>query len=44
MRERATLLGGQLKIESKSGAGTRLIAELNVAEDFAGSLPSTNAD
>jgi PAS domain S-box-containing protein len=43
MRERAALLGGQLKIESRSGAGTRLIAELNVADDFAGNLPSTNS-
>ena len=28
MRERATLLGGQLTVESRSGAGTRLTAEL----------------
>lgn len=30
MRERAMLAGGQLKIESGSGAGTRLLAELRV--------------
>jgi signal transduction histidine kinase len=32
MRERATLLGGQLKIESSIGGGTRLLAELSIAE------------
>src|SRR5262249_32481090 len=32
MRERATLLGGQLKIDSSVGRGTRLIAEFNVGE------------
>ena len=31
MRERATLAGGQLKIESRAGAGTRLLAELSIA-------------
>ena len=30
MRERATLAGGQLRIESASGEGTRLLAELNI--------------
>lgn len=30
MRERATLAGGQLKIESSVGEGTRLLAELNI--------------
>lgn len=30
MRERATLNGGQLKIESRVGEGTRLLAELNI--------------
>ena len=32
MRERAMLLGGQLTIESRSGAGTRLTAELEIGE------------
>jgi signal transduction histidine kinase len=32
MRERATLLGGQLKIESSIGGGTRLLAELSIAD------------
>ena len=31
MRERATLAGGQLQIESRPGAGTRLVAELSIA-------------
>ena len=30
MRERATLAGGQLKIESRAGDGTRLLAELSI--------------
>lgn len=30
MRERAMLAGGQLKIESRVGEGTRLLAELNI--------------
>ena len=30
MRERATLAGGQLKLESAVGKGTRLLAELNI--------------
>ncbi len=30
MRERATLAGGQLKIESRGGEGTRLLAELSI--------------
>lgn len=30
MRERATLAGGQLKIESSAGEGTRLLAELSI--------------
>lgn len=30
MRERATLAGGQLKLESAVGAGTRLLAELSI--------------
>ena len=30
MHERATLAGGQLKIESRVGAGTRLLAELSI--------------
>jgi signal transduction histidine kinase len=33
MRERATLLGGQLKIESSVGGGTHLIAELSIARN-----------
>jgi PAS domain S-box-containing protein len=32
MRERAMLLGGQLTAQSRVGCGTRLIAELNIAE------------
>jgi PAS domain S-box-containing protein len=32
MRERAALLGGQLKIESLVGKGTRLLAELKIAD------------
>ena len=32
MRERATLLSGQLTIESLSGRGTRLTAELQIGE------------
>ena len=32
MRERTTLLGGHLKIESRVGGGTRLIADLNIAD------------
>ncbi|HEY6121763.1 MAG TPA: PAS domain S-box protein [Pyrinomonadaceae bacterium] len=32
MRERATLLGGQLLIESKIGCGTQLTAELSISE------------
>lgn len=35
MRERATLLGGQLKIESRVGEGTKLLAELSVADSVA---------
>jgi PAS domain S-box-containing protein len=35
MRERAILLGGQLKIDSGVGAGTRLIAELSIADNVA---------
>jgi PAS domain S-box-containing protein len=31
MHERATLAGGQLKIESRVGAGTRLLAELSIS-------------
>lgn len=31
MRERATLAGGKLQIESRPGQGTRLLAELNIA-------------
>ncbi len=31
MRERATLAGGQLQIESRPGEGTRLLAELSIA-------------
>jgi PAS domain S-box-containing protein len=31
MRERAMLAGGQLKIESRPGEGTRLLAELSIA-------------
>jgi signal transduction histidine kinase len=30
MRERATLAGGELKIESSPGEGTRLLAELSI--------------
>ncbi|HKO96424.1 MAG TPA: PAS domain S-box protein [Pyrinomonadaceae bacterium] len=30
MRERAMLLGGRLNVDSRPGAGTRLIAELNI--------------
>jgi len=41
MRERTTLLGGQLKIESRPGGGTRLIAELNVGEEIGESLSGT---
>jgi signal transduction histidine kinase len=37
MRERTTLLGGQLKIDSSVGSGTRLLAELSVADNFANS-------
>jgi PAS domain S-box-containing protein len=33
MRERAALLGGQLTIESVSGAGTRLTAELEIIDE-----------
>ena len=33
MRERAALLGGQLTIESRSGAGTRLTAELEIGDE-----------
>lgn len=33
MRERAILLGGQLKIDSRVGGGTRLIAELSIADN-----------
>lgn len=33
MRERATLLGGQLRIESQVGRGTRLVAEFNLESD-----------
>jgi len=32
MRERTSLLGGQLKIDSRVGEGTRLIAEFNIEE------------
>ena len=32
MRDRTTLLGGHLKIESRVGGGTRLIAELNISD------------
>ena len=32
MRERATLLGGHLTIESRSGSGTRLTAELKIGD------------
>jgi len=35
MRERTTVLGGQLKIDSSVGSGTRLLAELSVADNFA---------
>lgn len=38
MRERAVLLGGQLTIESKSGQGTRLIAELNISDSSAAAV------
>lgn len=31
MRERATLAGGKLRIESRPGQGTRLVAELSIA-------------
>jgi PAS domain S-box-containing protein len=34
MRERAILLGGQLKIDSRLGGGTRLIAELSIADNL----------
>jgi signal transduction histidine kinase len=34
MRERATLLGGQLTVESKRGAGTRVTAELPLGDAF----------
>jgi PAS domain S-box-containing protein len=37
MRERTTVLGGQLKIDSSVGSGTRLLAELSVAANFANS-------
>jgi PAS domain S-box-containing protein len=32
MRERTTLLGGQLRIDSRIGGGTRLLAELSIDE------------
>jgi len=32
MRERTSLLGGQLKIDSRVGEGTRLIAEFNIGD------------
>jgi PAS domain S-box-containing protein len=32
MRERAVLLGGQLTVESQQGGGTRLMAELSIAD------------
>jgi len=35
MRERTTLLGGQLRIDSNVGSGTRLLAELSVVDNFA---------
>ena len=34
MRERATLADGQLKIETRPGDGTRLLAELSIANRF----------
>lgn len=36
MRERAILLGGQLKIESRKGGGTQLLAELSISHNEGG--------
>ena len=42
MRERATLSGGQLKIESQPGKGTRLLAELSIGRSFADKVLTVN--